>query len=85
MNNKNFNSLSQLKEHKEKFKFSSEEIFLEYLSKIYTNLLQREETINYSKSLKIPKKYIVPKQKEALLALFNNEPFANNQFFKNRK
>ena len=45
MNNKNFNSLSQLKEHKKAFKFSSEDIFLDYLSKIY---------INYSKEKKQP-------------------------------
>ena len=79
MNNKNFNSLSQLKEHKKTFKFSSEDIFLDYLSKIYTNLLQREETSTHSKSLKIPRKYFVPKQKEALLALINKASFSNTQ------
>ena len=65
MNNINFNSLSQLKEHKEKFKLTSEDIFVEYLSKIYTNLLQREETTTHSKSLKIPRHSVDIKQKDA--------------------
>ena len=79
MNNINFNSLSQLKEHKEKFKLTSEDIFVEYLSKIYTNLLQREETTTHSKSLKIPRHSVDIKQKDALLSLINKASFVNNQ------
>jgi len=54
MNNKNFATISDLKEYiNENMKLSSEKIFLTYLNKIYTNLLQREEHLNRSRSKKV--------------------------------
>ena len=79
MSNKAFNSLIQLKDHKESFKLSSKDIFIEYLSKIFTNLLQREETATHSKPLKIPRYPIDIRHKNELLALINNASFVNSQ------
>ena len=54
MNNKNFATISDLKEYiNENMKLTSEKIFLNYLSKIYSNLLLREEPLNRSRSKKI--------------------------------
>ena len=53
MNNMNFATVSELKEYiNENMKLPSEQVFLIYLSKIYSNLLQREEHINHQKSKK---------------------------------
>ena len=53
MNNRNFATITDLKEYiNETMKLSSEKIFLNYLSKIYSNLLQREEYTKKSKSRK---------------------------------
>ena len=53
MNSKNFISISELKDYiNENMKLSSENIFYKYLSKIYSNLIQREENINKSKAKK---------------------------------
>ena len=78
MNTKTFNSLIQLKEYQEMFKLSSEDIFIEYLSKIYANLIQREEFISHSKTLKKPRYSNDIKQKESLLAFINNASFVND-------
>ena len=54
MNNKNFETISELKEYiNDTMKLPSEKIFNIYLSKIYSNLLQREENINNTKSKRI--------------------------------
>ena len=51
MNSKNFETISELKEYINDFmKLPSEKIFKIYLSKIFSNLLQREENINNTKS-----------------------------------
>ena len=51
MNNRNFSTISDLKEYiNENMKLSSEFLFYNYLSKIYTNLLQREENPSPKKS-----------------------------------
>ena len=51
MNNRNFSTISNLKEYiNENMKLSSEFLFYNYLSKIYTNLLQREENPSPKKS-----------------------------------
>ena len=55
MNNRNFNSISELIEYKETLKLTSNSIFTQYLSKIYENLLQREEIFHHSNSIKIPR------------------------------
>ena len=45
--------ISELKDYiNENMKLSSENIFYKYLSKIYSNLIQREENINKSKAKK---------------------------------
>ena len=50
----NFMSISELKEHINKtMKLSSENIFTKYLSKIYSNLIQREEKVNNTQSKRI--------------------------------
>ena len=51
MNNKSFKNLSELKDYmNENMKLSSENIFDKYLSKIFMNLMQREENANNTKS-----------------------------------
>ena len=51
MNNRNFQSISELQEYINRvIKLSSENIFHKYLSKIFSNLLQREEKINDTKN-----------------------------------
>ena len=51
MNTKNFMKISELKEYMdETMKLSSENIFYKYLSKIFSNLMEREEQINNTKS-----------------------------------
>ena len=51
MNSKNFETISELKEYiNDTMKLPSEKIFKIYLSKIFSNLLQREENINNTKS-----------------------------------
>ena len=70
MNNSNFNSFSELLDYKNDMKLSSELIFIQYLSKIYINLLQRDENINYKKSLKVFTREL--SQKEMLLSSFKN-------------
>ena len=51
MNNINFTNISELQEYiTETMKLSSENLFLKYLSKIYSNLLQREDHINNTKA-----------------------------------
>ena len=50
MNNRNFETIAELKEYmSEIMKLPSEKIFNIYLSKIYSNLLQREEPTNPTK------------------------------------
>ena len=53
MNNRIFNSISELLEYKDTLKLSSDSIFSQYLSKIYTNLLKREEIFRHSNSINI--------------------------------
>ena len=51
MNNRNFSSISELREFiNESMKLSSIKLFYNYLNKIYPNLLQREEHFNNPKS-----------------------------------
>ena len=53
MNNRNFMNISELEEYKNNtMKLSSENLFNKYLSKIFTNLMQREENINNSNAKK---------------------------------
>ena len=53
MNNRNFATLNELLEHKQSLQLSSNLLFPQYLSKIYTNLLKREEICHHSYSIKI--------------------------------
>ena len=48
MNNSNFNTFSEFLGFKNNLKLSSELIFSQYLSKIYLNLIQREDNYNYN-------------------------------------
>ena len=69
MNNKNFETISELKEYiNDTMKLSSEKIFKIYLSKIYSNLLQREENINNTKSKRFSReqKSIIFLQKDSI-------------------
>ena len=51
MNTKNFMNISELKQYmNESMKLSSDNIFIKYLSKIFMNLMQREENVNNTKS-----------------------------------
>jgi hypothetical protein len=51
MNSRNFETITELKEYMdETMKLPSEKVFYAYLSKIYTNLLQRESRKNKGKS-----------------------------------
>ena len=53
MNNMNFISISEFEEYRnETMKLPSDFLFNKYLSKIFSNLMQREEQINNSKSKK---------------------------------
>ena len=54
MNNRNFATISELREFiNESMKLSSDKLFHDYLNKIYSNLLQREEHFNNIKSRKL--------------------------------
>ena len=55
MNNRNFKSVYELLEYKKNLKLSSEFIFTQYLKIIYSNLLQREEFVHHSYSIKLPR------------------------------
>ena len=84
MNNKNFNSLREIQEYKNSLKLS-EDSFLEYLSKIYTNLLQREDQIfTHSKSIKIPRHSLDIKQKDPLISSIKGKHLFNNQIYKTK-
>ena len=51
MNSRNFETITELKEYMdETMKLPSEKVFYAYLSKMYTNLLQRESRKNKGKS-----------------------------------
>ena len=51
MNSRNFSSITELKEYmNESLKLTLENIFYKYLIKIYSNLIQRKENINKTKS-----------------------------------
>ena len=53
MNNMNFISISEFEEYRnETMKLPSDFLFNKYLSKIFSNLMQREEQINNGKSKK---------------------------------
>ena len=58
MNNRNFKSISELLEHKKTLTLSSEFIFPQYLKSIYSNLIQREEFVHHSYSIKLPRNSI---------------------------
>ena len=77
--NKTFNSYSELLEHKNILSLSSDLIFRDYLSKIYTNLLQREELFGHSNSIKVPRHSMELKCKDSLLFSIKNTSFINNQ------
>ena len=54
MNGGNFNTISELLDFKKNLNISSENLLIQYLTKIYTNLTQREpsfsnKTLNYKK------------------------------------
>ena len=50
MNNRNFESINEFEEYiQETMKLPSEKVFPAYLSKIYSNLLQRERRMNKGK------------------------------------
>ena len=53
MNNKNFATINELLEYKQSLQLSSNLLFPQYLSKIYSNLLKREEIHHHSYSIKI--------------------------------
>ena len=75
MNNKNFNSLSELQDYKNSLKLS-EDIFIEYLSKIYTNLQQREEdSFTISNCIKVPRNSLDMRQKDSLLSSIKKNKF----------
>ena len=58
MNTKNFMKISELKEYMdETMKLSSENIFNKYLSKIFSNLMEREEQINNTKSKRFSREH----------------------------
>ena len=50
MNSRFFNSISELNEYKRSLNLTSDSVFTQYLNKIHSNLLQREET-NIDKNL----------------------------------
>ena len=77
MNNKTLNPFNELLELKNKLKLSSDLIFKDYLSKIYTNLLQREEVFIHSKSIKVPKHSLDLKHKDSFLSSIKNESLIN--------
>ncbi len=77
MNNKTLNPFNELLELKNKLKLSSDLIFKDYLSKIYTNLLQREEVFIHSKSIKVPKHSLEFKHKDSFLSSIKNESLIN--------
>ena len=56
MNNRNFTTLNELLEYKQSLQLSSNLLFPQYLSKIYTNLLKREEICHHSYSIKIQRR-----------------------------
>ena len=53
MNNRNFATINELLEFKQGLQLSSNLLFPQYLSKIYSNLLKREEICHHSYSIKI--------------------------------
>ena len=53
MNNRNFVTINELLEFKQNLQLSSNLLFPQYLSKIYSNLLKREEICHHSYSIKI--------------------------------
>ena len=65
MNNNNFNSFSQILDYKNNIKLSSELLFPQYLSSIYTNLLQRED--NQTKNIDQTKGSLRLSQKNLLM------------------
>ena len=70
MNNMNFINISEFEEYrKENMKLPSEILFNKYLSKIYTNLIQREDQINLNKLKKISRESNNNKQNEINLSL----------------
>ena len=77
--NKTFNSYSELLEHKNTLSLSSDLIFRDYLSKIYSNLLQREEFFGKSNSIEVPRHSMELKCKDSLLFSIKNASFINNQ------
>ena len=80
MNNQNFNSLKELQEYKNSLKIT-EDIFLEYLSKVYSNLLQREEEmISHSRSIKEPRHSLDSKQKDSFISSLKNSSYYNPIF-----
>ena len=56
MNNRNFSSINELLEYKQSLQLSSNLLFPQYLSKIYTNLLKREEICHHTYSIKIQRR-----------------------------
>ena len=63
MNDINFISISEFEEYRnENMKLSSDILFNKYLAKIYTNLLQREEQIKRTKSIKFSREQDFIKQ-----------------------
>ena len=70
---------SELLEHKNTLSLSSDLIFKDYLSKIYTNLLQREEFFGHSNSIKVPRYSMELNYKDSLLFSIKNASFINNQ------
>ena len=85
MYNKALNSFKDLLEQKKSLKLSSDLIFKDYLSKIYTNLLQREELSTHSKSIKVPRYSMDFKHKDSLLFSIKNSSFINNQIIPKTK
>ena len=84
MNNQNFNSLKELQEFQNSLKIT-EDIFLEYLSKIYSNLLRREEEIiSHSKSIKEPRHSLDLKQKDSFISSIKNSSLYNNQIYRSK-
>ena len=53
MNNRNFATINELIEFKQNLQLTSNLLFPQYLSKIYSNLLKREEICHHSYSIKI--------------------------------
>ena len=78
MNNKNFSTINELLEYKQSLQLSSNLLFPQYLSKIYANLLKREEICHHSYSIKIQRHSRQLKTNNIMIPAFKNS--RNNNY-----